>query len=257
MTAGTSNCATWDRTGAGSGIWAFDNRTRNDYHCAHEAARIHSSNGGPGTWVPHGDTEFREHFRAEIEQTIRRLRNHPSVLLWVGGNEQYLWSSTADVPEARRDIFEKIMPDACRRLDPTRLFHTSSPYGGPTGNWPLEGDWHDYTTINFAPEASVPLFGSEVLRTSVPSVASMRRFLIDEEFWPKGFDPAVRRGGKRRGRPRVADEEAKRRRTFKAEWERYKETGPDATKKRFCEDEEINVEYLNNSVLRWCRDHPE
>jgi len=142
-----------------------------------------------------GDTEFQENCRAEIEQTIRRLRNHPSVLLWVGGNEQYLWSPTADVPEARRNIFEKIMPDACRRLDPTRLFHTSSPYGGPTGNWPLEGDWHDYTTINFAPEASVPLFGSEVLRTSVPSVASMRRFLSDEEFWPKGFDPAVRRPG--------------------------------------------------------------
>jgi beta-mannosidase len=142
-----------------------------------------------------GDTEFLDNCKAEIEQTIRRLRNHPSVLLWVGGNEQYLWSSTRDVPNAKREIFEKIMPDACNRLDPTRLFHTSSPYGGPTGNWPLEGDWHDYTTINFAPEAPVPLFGSEVLRTSVPSPNSMRRFLSDEEFWPRGFDPAIRKPG--------------------------------------------------------------
>ena len=38
-----------------------------------------------------GDTEFLENCRAEIEGTIRRLRNHPSLLLWVGGNEQYLW----------------------------------------------------------------------------------------------------------------------------------------------------------------------
>ena len=113
-----------------------------------------------------GDTEFLDNCRAEIEQTIRRLRKHPSVMLWVGGNEQYLWSSTTDVPNTKREVFERIMPDAyrrldptrlfhtpdaCRRLDPTRLFHTSSPYGGWTGNWPLEGDWHDYTTIDFAP----------------------------------------------------------------------------------------------------------
>ena len=142
-----------------------------------------------------GDTEFLENCRAEIEGTIRRLRNHPSLLLWVGGNEQYLRSSTTDVPPAKREIFERIMPEVCRRLDPTRLFHTSSPYGGHTGNWPLEGDWHDYTTINFAPQASVPLFGSEVLRASVPSLASMRRFLSEEELWPKGFDPAIRKPG--------------------------------------------------------------
>ena len=142
-----------------------------------------------------GDTEFLENCHAEIEGTIRRLRNHPSVLLWVGGNEQYLWASPKNVPEAKREIFERMMPEACRRLDPARLFHTSSPYGGPTGNGPLEGDWHDYTTINFAPHASVPLFGSEVLRASVPSLASMRRFLSEEEVWPKGFSPAIRKPG--------------------------------------------------------------
>jgi beta-mannosidase len=143
-----------------------------------------------------GDTVFLENCRAEIEGTIRRLRNHPSVMLWCGGNEQYLWTPTATVSEAKREIFERIMPEVCRRLDPTRLFHTSSPCGGsPTGNWPLEGDWHDYTTINFTPEASVPLFGSEVLRASVPSLASMKRFLSEEELWPKGFDPAIRKPG--------------------------------------------------------------
>ncbi|MHB1034720.1 MAG: beta-mannosidase [Pirellulales bacterium] len=141
-----------------------------------------------------GDTEFLDNCRAEIEGTIRRLRNHPAILLWVGGNEQYLWS-TGDASPAKREVFERIMPEACKRLDPTRLFHTSSPYGGPTGNWPLEGDWHDYTTINFAPHASVPLFGSEVLRASVPPAATMRRVLGDEDFWPKGFDPAIRKPG--------------------------------------------------------------
>ena len=119
----------------------------------------------------------------------------PPILLWCGGNEQYLWASSTDVPAAKREVFERLLPEACRRLDPTRLFHISSPYGGPTGNWPLEGDWHDYTTINDVPEAAVPLFGSEVLRVSVPSLTSMRRFLSEEELWPPGFDPAIRKPG--------------------------------------------------------------
>jgi len=143
-----------------------------------------------------GDAAFRDNCRAEIEGTIRRLRNHPALLLWCGGNEQYLWSSTKKVPEAKQAIFERLMPEACERLDPTRLFHASSPHGGgPTGNGPLEGDWHDYTTINFAPNASVPLFVSEMLRASVPSLGSMQRFLSEEELWPKGFDPAIRKPG--------------------------------------------------------------
>ncbi|MCX6872455.1 MAG: hypothetical protein NTW21_01400 [Verrucomicrobia bacterium] len=143
-----------------------------------------------------GDTVFLDNCRSEIEDTIRRLRNHPSILLWSGGNEQYLWTPTTSVSAAKRGIFERMMPATCKRLDPTRMFHQSSPYGGsPTGNWPLEGDWHDYTTINFAPEASVPLFGSEVLRASVPSLTSMKRFLSAEELWPQGFDPAIRKPG--------------------------------------------------------------
>ncbi len=59
----------------------------------------------------------------------------------------------------------------------------------------LEGDWHDYTTINFTPGASLPLFGSEVLRASVPALSSMRRFLSEGELWPAGFSPAVRKPG--------------------------------------------------------------
>jgi len=53
-----------------------------------------------------GDTVFLENCRAEIEGTIRRLRNHPAVMLWCGGNEQYLWTPTATVSEAKREVFE-------------------------------------------------------------------------------------------------------------------------------------------------------
>lgn len=63
-------------------------------------------------------------------------------------------------------------------------------------NWPLEGDWHDYSTLKFSPHASVPLYASEVGRVSAPSLASIRRFMSEADLWPEGFDPAVTTPGK-------------------------------------------------------------
>ena len=62
---------------------------------------------------------------------------------------------------------------------------------------------------------------------------------------------------KKPGRHKVKEEEARKRKELKADWERYRDTikGPNK-KKSFCEEKDIKVEYLNNSVLRWCRDHP-
>lgn len=142
---------------------------------------------------PMGPPEFDEARRAEAEDIIRRLRNHPSLLLWVGGNENHMgWNfSTGNTAAPGAEFFGRVLPELCRRLDPDRLFHPSSPYGGPVPNWPLEGDWHDYTTLTFSPQASVPTYASEVGRVSPPSVASMRRYLSPEELWPAGFDPRI------------------------------------------------------------------
>ena len=67
-------------------------------------------------------------------------------------------------------------------------------------------------------------------------------------------------GGKKktngeRGRPKVTEEEAQKRRKLKADWVRAHKAK--VSKVDFCEDKGIEVEYLNNSVLRWCCDHPE
>jgi hypothetical protein len=93
------------------------------------------------------------------------------------------------------DLFEHMMPEICTRLDPERLFHPSSPFGGRVPNWPLEGDWHDYTTLTFAPQSSVPLFASEIGRVSAPSISSMRLFLDEDDLWPQGHDPRIRSPG--------------------------------------------------------------
>lgn len=146
---------------------------------------------------PDGDAAFDDSCRAEVEGIVRALRNHACILLWVGGNESYMWWDFAvgDEPTIGRALFERIMPEVCAGLDPARPYHLNSPFGGPAPNWPLTGDWHDYTWRHYSHASSVPAFVSEHGSASAPSVASLRRFLGDEELWPPGHDSAIRTPG--------------------------------------------------------------
>ena len=45
---------------------------------------------GNGMDFPLEDPAYRGNLTAEIVDEIQRLRNHPSVFLWCGGNEHYL-----------------------------------------------------------------------------------------------------------------------------------------------------------------------
>jgi beta-mannosidase len=147
---------------------------------------------------PYQDNEFRKNVEVELKDMIMRLRNHPSIFLWTGGNENIMgWEfGRGYVPAPGRDLFESMMPDLLRELDPGRPYHPSSPYGGPHSNYPLEGDWHDYTTLKIVPLSSVPLYASEVCRVSAYSIKSMERFLSEEELWPDGFTFTVDKPGK-------------------------------------------------------------
>ncbi len=152
-----------------------------------------SFNGG---MYPTDAPGFKENVREELEGVVRRLRNHPSLLLWAGGNENHMFIDWAGKQfTIGRDLFDEIMPDVIARLDPTRYFHPNSPYGGPVPNAASAGDFHDYTTIHFEPEASVPTWISEVTRASPPNIGSMRKFLTEEELWPKGWNAVVREPG--------------------------------------------------------------
>ncbi|MFC1762596.1 glycoside hydrolase family 2 protein [Planctomycetota bacterium] len=147
---------------------------------------------------PFHEPDYRQNAEVEIADMIERLGNHPSIFLWVGGNENLMgWEFArgyGSIPN--RDFVEAVMPTLVNELDPTRPFHPSSPWGGPYSNYPLQGDWHDYRTLNFVPLSSVPLFNSEVCRVSPPSATSMRRFLSEEELWPTGFEFKLDEPGK-------------------------------------------------------------
>jgi hypothetical protein len=120
---------------------------------------------------PADDAAFAECCRNEIEEMIRRLRRHPCLLLWCGGNENHMgWDfAHGTPPSVGTKLFEDIMPAAVARLDPDRFYHPSSPHGGCRPNSPLQGDWHDYTTLKFCPQASVPLYASETGAEILPA----------------------------------------------------------------------------------------
>jgi len=62
-----------------------------------------------GDMVP-GDTSFRENVRQEAIQQIKRLRDHPSIVLWCGNNEtETAWHHWGD-----RQAFKDSLPPASR-----------------------------------------------------------------------------------------------------------------------------------------------
>ena len=155
-----------------------------------------------GIRFPHEDAGYVAKIRAEIADEIKRLRNHPSLALWCGGNEHYLGFPSNDADNTKpvgRELLQKIMPELVAQLDPQRHFHPSSPWGGddwPHGNYPLEGDFHDYSTVRFQPLATVPLFTTEACQISPYSLHNMKRFMSDSEVWPDGFRFTIDKPGK-------------------------------------------------------------
>lgn len=97
---------------------------------------------------PDDDPAFVENVRAEALTQVRRLRHHPSLALWCGGNEnvelhQGRWSG-AD--QARKFFGEKLiletLPSVLEAEDPHTPYWPNSPYGGTNCQDESIGDSH-------------------------------------------------------------------------------------------------------------------
>ncbi|MFC4778719.1 glycoside hydrolase family 2 protein [Paenibacillus sp. GCM10023252] len=107
-----------------------------------------------------GDETFLSSVKAEAEDNIRRLRNHPCIVLWCGNNEidmawQHFkpeggwgWKQRYS-PELQeklwkdyKNIFHHILPDALQRLAPAAEYWPSSPIQA------LSGDRNQHATDN-------------------------------------------------------------------------------------------------------------
>jgi beta-mannosidase len=101
---------------------------------------------------PGFDEGFLATVRAEAEENVRRVRHHASIALWCGNNEleQGLvadaWGDRAMSWEDYGRLFDRLLPDVVRRLDPDRDYWPCSPHT-PVGdrknfNDPSSGDAH-------------------------------------------------------------------------------------------------------------------
>ena len=140
------------------------------------------------------DDEYRKLCCKEAEHVVKRLKHHPSILMWCGGNESIM-STDYDFAGEKclgEEIFLEDFKKICEKLDPDRYYHEISPYGGSFANDPKAGDTHGYTHIWFVPGAEYPVMLSENTRISVPALKSLKRYLGDKPLWPEDFTGMVR-----------------------------------------------------------------
>ncbi|WP_080904144.1 glycoside hydrolase family 2 protein, partial [Parabacteroides sp. Marseille-P3160] len=106
-----------------------------------------------------------ENIRQEAIENVKRLRNHPSIALWCGNNENqaawFGWGWKGKYEAMGQGIADKlwkqfsdqyfvVLPEVVKTYDPTRFYWPSSPFNGNqnekpetgTPNWNPNGDAH-------------------------------------------------------------------------------------------------------------------
>jgi beta-mannosidase len=111
------------------------------------------------TTYPDHLADFRNGVREEAEQVIAALRHHPCVALWCGANEN-IWGfegwwnpqKTQPLHLGGTILYNQVLPDACRRMDPHRAYWPCSPFGGERPNGEDAGDCHWWTFMKSDPD---------------------------------------------------------------------------------------------------------
>jgi beta-mannosidase len=97
---------------------------------------------------------FNREVEHEAAYQTRRLRNHASVVLWCGNNENHaaLYHWWARQTEAGTHIYNYLLPAIVRRNCPGTPYWNSSPYGGPDPGCQTVGDDHHWHECMMNPE---------------------------------------------------------------------------------------------------------
>jgi beta-mannosidase len=99
------------------------------------------------TTYPDYDAEWVEEFRQESVELVRRLRNHASLALLCGGNEQeqgwdeWGWQGDLDRFYGKPLLYE-LLPAVAAAEAPEIPYVTNSPHGGAIEASPAEGEMH-------------------------------------------------------------------------------------------------------------------
>jgi beta-mannosidase len=134
---------------------------------------------------------------AEAREQVVRLMAHPSLVLWIGNNENiwgwHDWGWAAKLGERTwgEGYYLDLLPSIVGELDPTRPYWPSSPYSGTPDrhpNDPAHGTTHIWDVWNTHDyrhyRAYRPRFVAEFGFQAPPAYATLRRAVSDEPLAP-------------------------------------------------------------------------
>ncbi|MCA1802011.1 MAG: hypothetical protein LC662_06090 [Rhodothermaceae bacterium] len=145
-----------------------------------------------------GDEDYLENVFCEVVDNVKRIRNHPSVALYCGNNENdiawYQWGWKQRYSDEVQEKFEQDMhnlfydtiPRALAEADPTRQYTPSSPVAGfdgrpnETGDLHYWGVWHGqepFSTFNDVNGRFMSEYGFQ----SYPELSTIVRFTDPED----------------------------------------------------------------------------
>lgn len=144
---------------------------------------------------PVDDEAFLANVKAEAEDNVRRIRHHACLALWCGNNELEQGMGTDTWQEAQSwdvygRLFDKLLPDVVKELDPQRDYWPASPHSscGDRNDWMnpdcgdahLWGVWHGKKPFEWYRE-NLHRFVSEFGFQSFPPLETIYEATIEED----------------------------------------------------------------------------
>ncbi len=104
---------------------------------------------------------FVDNVREEASKVVKMLRDHPSIVLWCGNNENdwihgyYGRGKDGKMqPFYGLKLYSEVLPSICAALDPNRPYWQSSPFGGDDPNCEALGDRHAWNVSILAKDVN-------------------------------------------------------------------------------------------------------
>lgn len=107
----------------------------------------------------------------ESRSIVKYLRNHPSIVIWAGGNE---------MPKRNFQNIARILKRIIMEESPETPFHPVSPYRWDTHNWLV---WHGYMPTTAYTHEKAKII-SELGLQAIPNISTLQKFLPKNKIWP-------------------------------------------------------------------------
>lgn len=138
------------------------------------------------------DARFEKLIRQEVQSVVRKLRQHPSIILWSGDNEVDMIAVAHGFNPAGNRINREFIPQMIHSNDKHRPYLPSSPYiseavyqSGSIDNSPEAHCWgpRDYFKSSYY-QNNPAHFISETGYHGCPSLESIKKFITPDKVWP-------------------------------------------------------------------------